>query len=511
MKNNKKLDLISLNEDLLDLNINNKKNKIVNDLKKLISIMKQPDLKSLLNDNDFNLKSKKPLLIPSNTSIYESSQLLLSNNVTSALIVHNNTGNKEDNNDHSINETILNANDILGILTTKDLVYRVLACQIDLNSSSVVRIMTPKPEIAIESMSINHALRLMYEGKYLNLPIKDSNNNIIALINVLDLTYALIKILNQSSLHSDNKNNLETADSIKSNNKNSNSNHHNNNVPAWNKFWDSLDRPLNNPLSNSHLYSVNNSSNGSINFSKRSFSVADKPSNKIKLTTSLNSKRSFSYTNLPESTNFNDLNNSYVNLQNGDDSDSDFYSFGKNVKSYYFNDPIENSKPELESNLNINNTNLENRRLITIKLKINELIGVNLGFNDKIYLTELEYDENVMYDSIMSFISKKIPITEDIIVHLGYLDNDNDFITIESIEDINIAMKQSNDNNLSMIVKLKKVNSVNSNLSLSFIKNLCFKSFGMAKNFYKRNDFFWGGIGLFMFVVTKYIIIDKRM
>ena len=63
---------------------------------------------------------------------------------------------------------------IAGIFTSKDVVLRVIAAGLDAKTCSVVRVMTPHPDCALPTLSIQDALRKMH-GKtrlflFLNLP-----------------------------------------------------------------------------------------------------------------------------------------------------------------------------------------------------------------------------------------------------------------------------------------------------------------------------------------------------
>ncbi|KAI8139775.1 hypothetical protein BJV82DRAFT_626072 [Fennellomyces sp. T-0311] len=112
---------------------------------------------------------------------------------------------------------------LAGIFTSKDIVLRVIAAGLVPDNCSVVRVMTPHPDVATTSTSILEALKKMHDGHYLNLPVLDEDRNICGLVDVLRLTYAT----------------LEQISSIEGNNNNNNTNH-NNNSHGGPKFWDSI-------------------------------------------------------------------------------------------------------------------------------------------------------------------------------------------------------------------------------------------------------------------------------
>jgi CBS domain-containing protein len=454
--NSNNLDLLALNEGLMELNISRRRKKIVNELKSLILIMKQPDLKSLLIDNELN--ASKPFYITAKTSIYNASQLLLQNNLTSALIIQNEN-----------NKNPILVENIIGILTTKDLVYRVLACQINSKISTVARVMTSKPEFANDSMAIHNALRLMYEGKYLNLPIKNSDNHVIGLVNVLNLTCSLLNTLNNFSLN-DSNDIIETKSQDLNNNINSNSdinNPTNTNVPAWNKFWDSLDRPLN-QISNSSLFA-----------SRRSYSSIEKKFGP--------SQRSSSFVNIssePVKNGLSDL--TFVDLKLEDNLD------------YYLS-------PKSEKQLSADSTN---KTILSVKVNVVEQL--KLGLNHKIYKFNLNHENNdnsFILDSIISNISNKIKWSnkKGLLFHLGYFDEERDFITIDSPDDLNVLL--INKENLNLIVKImEKEEKITDKwlfhnlFSLSIPNNL----------FNKHKYIIFGGLGVILVAFTKFLILAKR-
>ncbi|KAI5309859.1 hypothetical protein KEM55_002255 [Ascosphaera atra] len=101
---------------------------------------------------------------------------------------------------------------ITGIFTSKDVVLRVIAPGLDPATCSVVRVMTPHPDFAPTSMTVEAALRKMHDGHYLNLPVMDDSGDIVGMVDVLQLTYATLEQIN--TIHS-------TEDE----------------GPAWNRFW----------------------------------------------------------------------------------------------------------------------------------------------------------------------------------------------------------------------------------------------------------------------------------
>ena len=85
--------------------------------------------------------------------------------------------------------------ELAGIFTTKDICLRILANDVDSKSTSVVRVMTPHPDYALESMTIQDALKMMHDNHYLHLPVKNERGSVVGLVDVLELTYQTMDVL----------------------------------------------------------------------------------------------------------------------------------------------------------------------------------------------------------------------------------------------------------------------------------------------------------------------------
>ncbi|KAI8451076.1 hypothetical protein BY996DRAFT_7327944 [Phakopsora pachyrhizi] len=115
------------------------------------------------------------------TSVRDAAALMRENHTTAVCIMEND-GKK-----------------IAGIFTSKDVVLRVIAAGLDARTCSVVRVMTPHPDTALPSLSIQEALRKMHDGHYLNLPVVDENGVLQGCVDVLKLTYATLEQVNSIS------------------------------------------------------------------------------------------------------------------------------------------------------------------------------------------------------------------------------------------------------------------------------------------------------------------------
>lgn len=110
---------------------------------------------------------------------------------------------------------------IAGIFTSKDVVLRVIAAGLDPKTCSVVRVMTPHPDTAPPSLTIQEALRKMHDGRYLNLPVVDVDSRLVGIVDVLKLTYATLEQIN--SMNDEQAGGDGSAGG-----------------PMWNRFWNSF-------------------------------------------------------------------------------------------------------------------------------------------------------------------------------------------------------------------------------------------------------------------------------
>ncbi|KAK4215550.1 hypothetical protein QBC37DRAFT_312064 [Rhypophila decipiens] len=162
---------------------------IIQYVEALRSKMSGPTLESVLD-------GRPPTTVSVRTSVKDAAHMMKENHTTAVLVQDQGA--------------------ITGIFTSKDVVLRVIAPGLDPATCSVVRVMTPHPDFAPMDMSIQAALRKMHDGHYLNLPVMNEGGEIVGMVDVLKLTYATLEQINT----------MGTTD---------------NEGPAWNKFWLSLD------------------------------------------------------------------------------------------------------------------------------------------------------------------------------------------------------------------------------------------------------------------------------
>ncbi|KAJ4966253.1 hypothetical protein NE237_018102 [Protea cynaroides] len=94
---------------------------------------------------------------------------------------------------------IATGNKPLGILTSKDVLMRVVAQNLSPELTLVEKVMTPKPECATLETTILDALHIMHDGKFLHLPVVDKDGSIAACVDVLQITHAAISMVEGSS------------------------------------------------------------------------------------------------------------------------------------------------------------------------------------------------------------------------------------------------------------------------------------------------------------------------
>ncbi|KAI3523933.1 hypothetical protein L1887_02453 [Cichorium endivia] len=94
---------------------------------------------------------------------------------------------------------IMSGNNIQGILTSKDLLMRVVAQNLPPELTFVEKVMTPNPEYATVDTTILEALHIMHDGKFLHLPVVDKDGSVVACVDVLQITHAAISMAESNS------------------------------------------------------------------------------------------------------------------------------------------------------------------------------------------------------------------------------------------------------------------------------------------------------------------------
>lgn len=149
-------------------------------LKKLLS---GPTLEQLLND-----ESTFPVYCSIHSKVYDAAVLMKLKKKTAILV-------------RGFND------EIVGIFTSKDIVSRVISKGINPFECKVEDVMTGNPASALSSMSINEALKQMFDGKYLNLPVvSDKTNEIVGIVDIIRLTnFTLNQIQTMETLNEEDE------------------------------------------------------------------------------------------------------------------------------------------------------------------------------------------------------------------------------------------------------------------------------------------------------------------
>lgn len=183
--------------------------------------MNGPTLENVL---DFHTE---PIYTNVKASVFEATILMKENRTTAVLV--------KDTND-----------EVAGIFTSKDVVLRVIAAGLDPKKCSIVRVMTPQPDVAHVSLPVPEALRKMFDGHYLNLPVVGDEDEIIGIVDVLKLTYVTLNQLKQ----------LETTAAFTTETGTDSVDTPTGEGPAWNKFWTSLDNHTEGETESAHSDSL---------------------------------------------------------------------------------------------------------------------------------------------------------------------------------------------------------------------------------------------------------------
>ncbi|CAM5998929.1 unnamed protein product [Sphagnum balticum] len=77
--------------------------------------------------------------------------------------------------------------ELLGILTPKDILSRVVSKELPAESIQVSSVMTPNPECVSADMTLIDALKEMHDQKFLHLPVKESDGRVLGVVDVMEL------------------------------------------------------------------------------------------------------------------------------------------------------------------------------------------------------------------------------------------------------------------------------------------------------------------------------------
>ncbi|KAG9072040.1 hypothetical protein KI688_006262 [Linnemannia hyalina] len=166
------------------------------DLQNYVDLMRDkmasPDLNTILDEHHGVAE------IGTKTSVRESARIMKQYHTTASLVMEDGR--------------------IAGIFTTKDIVVRVMAAGLEPERTSVIRVMTPHPDTVPSNMTILDALKKMHDNHYLHLPVVDGHGQMAGLVDVLQVSFAML-----------NQMNTIQGESASTEGQG----------PVWNKFWES--------------------------------------------------------------------------------------------------------------------------------------------------------------------------------------------------------------------------------------------------------------------------------
>jgi CBS domain-containing protein len=75
---------------------------------------------------------------------------------------------------------------LVGILTERDVVFRVVAEERDVATTQVADVMTANPESIRPDKPFGHALHVMYEGGFRHVPVVDADGRAVGMVSARD-------------------------------------------------------------------------------------------------------------------------------------------------------------------------------------------------------------------------------------------------------------------------------------------------------------------------------------
>ncbi|KAJ9105230.1 hypothetical protein QFC21_001595 [Naganishia friedmannii] len=149
--------------------------------------MALPDLTTVLNSR------LAPATVTARTTVKEAAKMMKDRRTTAVCVMESPTVSTGASSLSGVSGNGVVNQKIAGIFTSKDIVLRVIAAGLDASRCSVVRVMTPHPDTAPPTMSVQEALKKMYTGHYLNLPVVETDGRLMGIVDVLKLTYATLE------------------------------------------------------------------------------------------------------------------------------------------------------------------------------------------------------------------------------------------------------------------------------------------------------------------------------
>lgn len=81
---------------------------------------------------------------------------------------------------------VVNEDQLVGIFTERDIVFRCVALGCPLDTIPVSSVMTREPQTIHVDKPFGHALHMMYEGGYRHMPVVDDQGKVVGLLSAQD-------------------------------------------------------------------------------------------------------------------------------------------------------------------------------------------------------------------------------------------------------------------------------------------------------------------------------------
>jgi CBS domain-containing protein len=114
------------------------------------------------------LDPRKLILVPGSMTVREAAKLMKSKRYGAVLVTE--------------------GDDLLGIFTERDAVFRVIAAGLDPETTPLVEVMTKEPQTITPDKTFGHAMLMMHEGGFRHVPVVDDGKlvGMVSSRNALD-------------------------------------------------------------------------------------------------------------------------------------------------------------------------------------------------------------------------------------------------------------------------------------------------------------------------------------
>ncbi len=90
--------------------------------------------------------------------------------------------------DHSVGAVMIQEGErLIGILSERDILRKVLGNKVDMGQATVDQYMTPDPEVTTPIDTIGRAIYLMHGGGFRHLPLVDEQHRPVGIVSVKDI------------------------------------------------------------------------------------------------------------------------------------------------------------------------------------------------------------------------------------------------------------------------------------------------------------------------------------